>query len=169
MSTDMIANSLRYGQVVNFEYYFKSIIDNGLTPGFNIFDAPKAANALSYIYREQPGVSLKAVNSLYQSDMLTIYGEAYVLFGPLAGLVWIFSLTFLFQEIYRRIAGRDPFRSAALKAALLVIFYTYFLESLGMDWLSVFVVRNIIPFFILLYVVSKYAQRSPDRIPGELL
>jgi len=169
MSTDMIANSLRYGQVVNFEYYFKSIIDNGLTPGFNIFDAPKAANAISYVYREKPGLSLKAVTSLYQSDMLTLYGEAYILFGPLAGLAWIFALSFLFQAVYRRLDGGDPFRSAALRAAILVIFYTYFLESLGMDWLVVFIVRGIVPYFILLYVVSKYAQRRPDRIPGELL
>lgn len=168
MSAEIGANSNRYGNVLNFEYYFKSIVDNGLTPGFSIFDAPKAGNALVYTYLEKSGVSLKAVSTVYQSDMLTAYGETYVLFGPLGGLVTMFLAAFLFQWLYRAIRTDDPFRLSLLRAVVLYVFYTYFLCSFGIDWFVVDLVRGVVPFMLLLYLFLRYVRYVPGRSSGEL-
>ena len=56
MATDMIVNRESYEKLINFNYYIQSIIDNGLTPGVNIFDrpkVPKASNALKHCYNPE--------------------------------------------------------------------------------------------------------------------
>lgn len=166
MSAEMMASSSRYRRVINFEHYFKSIVDSGLTPGFNVFNAPKAANAVSLIYRNQPEISFETLNARYQADTFTVYGEAYALFGFLAGLAGIFVASFLFQKIYRLLHDRDPFKLAALRAVFLYIFYFFFLESLGLDWFMVDLIRGVVPFFVLLYLFSIAARSVPGNTPG---
>ncbi len=166
MGAEVISGTIPYRSVVNFAHYFKSIVDSGLTPGFNVFDAPKAANVLSFIYNGMPEISLQAVSVNYQSDIMTVYGEAYALFGPIAGLAGIFVISFLFQKVYRALSFREPFRQAALKATVLVIFYTYFLGSFGIDWFVVDVVRAAVPFFMLLSLYSMCARNVPGRASG---
>jgi hypothetical protein len=166
MSVEMIANSYRYRSVVNFGYYFKSIVDSGLTPGFNVFDAPKAANAVSLIYRNQPELSFQALNARYQADMFTVYGEAYALLGFIGGLAGIFVVSFFFQMIYRLLPDRDHFKLAALRAALLYLFYYSFLESCGIDWFVVDILRGIVPFFVLLYLFAIPVQKVSSHALG---
>lgn len=166
MSAEIMANTRRYRRVINFEYYFKSIVDSGLTPGFNVFDAPKAANAVSLIYRNQPELSFRALNANYQADMLTVYGEAYALLGFIGGLAGIFVVSFFFQMVYRLLSDRDRFRQSALRAALLYLFYYSFLESCGIDWFVVDIVRGVIPFFVLLSLFSWAARTAPAHVPG---
>jgi len=166
MSSEVIANRLPYSAVINFEHYFKSVVDSGLTPGFSVFEAPKAANLLSFINNGMPAVSLKAVHENYESDMFTVYAEPYVLFGPVWGLIAIFAAAFLFQRAYRSLAGRDLFKLAVFRATLLVLFYTYFLDSFGIDWFLVDMIRFAVPFTILLFLFAKYAQYIPNHRSG---
>ena len=166
MGAEVISGSIPYRSVINFTHYFKSIVDSGLTPGFNVFDAPKAANVLSFIYSGQPAVSLQAISVNYQSDILTVYGEAYALLGPIAGLAGIFVVSFLFQKVYRALAGTGPFKQAALRATVLVVFYTYFLGSFGVDWFVVDAVRFAVPFYLLLCLYSMCARNVPGRASG---
>jgi hypothetical protein len=168
MSTELIFSSRHYRSVINFSHYAKSVIDNGLTPGFNVFDAPKAANILSFIYDGTPGVSLKtvALKSYYHSDMFTVYGEAYVLFGAAAGLLAIFTGAYLFQKLYRLSSGPDPFRQAVLKSVILVVFHTYFLGSFGVDWFVVDMIRSAVPFMLMLYLFSVYVRRRSVPLSG---
>jgi len=166
MATEVVSGSIKYSSVINFQHYFKSVVDSGLTPGFNVFDAPKAANLLSFIYNGMPDFSLYAVSVNYQSDIMTVYGEAYALLGPIAGLAGIFTVSFLFQKVYRALGGRDPFKQAALRATVLVVFYTYFLGSFGIDWFVVDVIRFAVPFFILLCLYAMCARNVPGRASG---
>jgi hypothetical protein len=136
------------------------VIDSGLTPGFNLFDAPKAANVLSLVYNGMPEISLRAIQSNYQSDMLTLYGEAYSLFGYAAGLAAIAVVVFFFSRLYFGIASRDRFSSAALRATILVVFHTYVLGSFGVDWILVDAIRSVIPFLALLYLFQNHARRT---------
>ena len=46
-AAEVITNHDQYSAVVNFEYYLKSIVDNLLTPGFDIFEIPRASNAFA--------------------------------------------------------------------------------------------------------------------------
>ena len=163
MGAEVVSSSIQYSSVINFQHYFKSVIDSGLTPGFNVFDTPKAANLLSFIYNGVSESSLQAVSVNYQSDIMTVYGEAYALFGPIAGLVGIFLISFLFQKVYRSLAYREPFKQAALRATVLVVFYTYFLGSFGIDWFVVDVVRFAVPFYLLLCLYSMCARNVPGR------
>lgn len=161
MTSEIIASGSAYRSVVNFTHYFRSIVDNGLTPGFNLFDAPKAANSLSLIYYGIPSMSLKTVALHYQSDMLTVYAEARLLFGPIAGLVAIAVAAFFFRVLYAMPAQDDPVRSAGLRSIVLMLFYTYFLGSFGLDWFIVDLIRGVIPFCALLYFFSLYVQTVP--------
>jgi len=161
MAAEGMANSFNYGKFFNFPHYFKSVVDNALSPGFTVFDAPKAANLPVFFYRFVPEPTLRSVAAMYQSDMVTVYGEARIIFGAAAGLAWIFFTAFLFQKLYRFLDSRDPFRLGALRAALLYIFLVYFLGSYGLDWFAVDMLRGAVPFLLLLYAFSYSA--SPGR------
>lgn len=159
MSAEVIASRIQYGGVINISHYFKSVVDSGLTPGFNLFDAPKAANALSAIYTAMPGISLQIVRENYNSDMMTVYGEAYSLLGPLAGLAGILIAAFLFQKAYRSCVFEDTFKTAVSRTVILVIFHTYFLGSFGIDWFIVDFIRSALPFIALFYLFSRYVRK----------
>ena len=51
-SAEIIAHSDRYKEEFNLATYAKSIIDNLLTPGFDVYDQPKISNALQFIYAD---------------------------------------------------------------------------------------------------------------------
>jgi len=164
MSAEIMASRLQYGGVVNVAHYFKSVIDSGLTPGFNLFDAPKAANAVSAIYTAMPGISLQIVRDNYNSDMMTLYGEACALLGPLAGWAGILIAAFLFQKIYRSCVFADTFKTVVSRTVILVIFHTYFLGSFGIDWFIVDFIRSAAPFIALFYLFSRYVRRTLVRV-----
>jgi hypothetical protein len=96
-SVDLIKNADEYRSVVNFSAGFKSIID-GLTPGFDIFDAPKMANALQSVYRNNPTALSRINEGAYQSDQFGIYGEMYVLFYGWPSLPFFSYLLLCFLE-----------------------------------------------------------------------
>jgi len=155
MTADLVANAPRYAGVINGAYYAKSVTDNGLTPGFNVFDSPKAANSLSIIYNGYANNSLATVSRNYQSDMLTVYGEAFVLFGPVFGLLALGAVSFLFSAAYRFLSRGGDFAFAALRAMLLYIYYYYFLNSFGADWFFVDLLRGSVPFVLLLWAYTR--------------
>ena len=49
-SAEIIAHREQYATVFNLSSYAKSIIDNLLTPGFDVYDQPKISNALRFVY-----------------------------------------------------------------------------------------------------------------------
>lgn len=134
-SVDLIKSDTLYSRIINLKYYAKSIIDNGLTPGFDVFDTPKAANALRHIYTNKPGFPVLAdVADAYHADMFTIYGEFYILFWEYWSLFFLFLFAFITKAIYSLGNFDDPFFSHVYKAGILVLFY-HELNSFGLDWL----------------------------------
>ncbi len=147
-SAEIIAHADRYASVLNAESYGKSIIDNVLSPGFDLFDQPKISNALQFKYRDE-GKPLKTASiDSYQSDQIGLYGEYYALFG--FGALPLFFLTaFVFKKIYVSVKDGPPFRQAMKRILILVIFGSA-INSYGLDWLCL----DIISMSASLYLFS---------------
>ncbi|HEY6922132.1 MAG TPA: hypothetical protein VI653_01595 [Steroidobacteraceae bacterium] len=149
-SAEIIVHRDEYKSVINVPAYGKSIIDNILTPGFDVFDQPKIANSLLFAYRnwgwpskaelEKPGV--------YESDQLGIYGEFYALFGY-SSLPLLFLLAYALKHLYMRADSVDPFLFVMKRVIVLSIFQRS-LDSFGMDW----TIGEVLPLVILTFLYA---------------
>ncbi len=133
-ATILIRNPERFGISINFIYYFKSIVDNALTPGFNVFDTPRVSHSLSDISRGESVPTQKDITAAYQSNMLTVYGEYYVLFHGYPALITLFLFSYIFKKIYLSIRNKDAFLFYLYRALVLFVFYLW-LNSFGLDWM----------------------------------
>ncbi|NRS90152.1 hypothetical protein HNQ02_003089 [Flavobacterium sp. 7E] len=136
---ETISNTDKYAGIFNPWYYFKSIVDNILTPGFTVFDTPRVSNATTFVYNERGTPSLLKVNEGYQSDEFTLYGEFYALFGKWFSLIPIFFLGFFFKRIYLNLSQNDIYLFYLKRAIILFVFYST-LNSFGLDWILLDVV-----------------------------
>lgn len=132
-SAEAIAHAHEYAEVVNVTAYAKSVVDNFLTPGFDVFDQPRIANSLKFAYENLGPVSRSASALAYQSDQLGIYGELFLLFGY-ASLPLFLIVAYLFKRHYMSIADPNPFRRTMRRVVVLTIFAS-FINSFGIDWL----------------------------------
>lgn len=148
-AADIISNHEIYSQFINFNYYLKSIIDNCFTPGFDIFDTPKAANSLRYLYLNLPDPTIQDVIDTYTSDMFTVYGEYYNLFGGYFSLIPLFFISYFFKFMYLHINSNNLYKFYLYRAFLLLIFYNW-LTSFGFDWM----IKEIISFSIPIIIWS---------------
>ncbi|MFX1480616.1 MAG: hypothetical protein ACFFCI_21205 [Promethearchaeota archaeon] len=142
-SAVVIRNHEEYGKIINFQYYFKSVIDNALTPGYDIFGTPRVAHSMSYISRGESVPTYEDVAGAYQSDMATVYGEYYVLFHGYPALIILFSICFIFKKIYLWIRCKDSFSFYLRRALVLYVFYLW-VNSFGLDWMVLDLIRIII-------------------------
>jgi hypothetical protein len=156
-ATEIIAHKVQYSDIFSLKYYFASIIDNVLTPGFNIFDTPKVSNALIYKYSNMPKLSLKSVSELYHSDQITIYGEYYSLFFGWASLVIFFFTGYIFQKIYDLKNRLGGCKSAIQKGIVLSVFFTL-INSFGLDWL----LFNIMGFYFCYFLFEKLIFKNEN-------
>ena len=133
-SAEIIAHRDKYASVLNPTTYAESIIDNILTPGFDVFDQPKISNSLLFLYRDWglPSKEQVANAEVYQSDQLGIYGEFYGLFGY-ACLPLLFLLTYGLKVLYMRVESPDPF-IFAMKRIIVLSLYARTIDSFGIDW-----------------------------------
>lgn len=131
---EVMANQDKYQEVFSFSFYAKSLVDNVLTPGFDVFDTPKTSNAISFVYYKQGTPKKSKVSDIYQSDEFTIYGEAYALFGKWFAIIPIFFMGFAFKRLYVKINDINIFSYYVKRSFVLYVFLT-FLNSFGLDWL----------------------------------
>jgi hypothetical protein len=145
-SAEIIANKDRYGSAFNLATYAKSIIDNLLTPGFDVYDQPKISNALQFIYDDLGTPSKEQLTEDYQSDQFGVYGEFYALFGW-ASLPLFFLVAFFLKLIYVRLRSESPF-ALAMKRVLVLSVFVKILDSYGIDWTII----ETVPFAVALYL-----------------
>lgn len=150
MSVDLIKNAGDYRRVVNVPYYLKSLVDNN-TPGFDVFNVPKVANALNYVSNNLP---LKRIDDFYQSDQLNVYGEYYDLFGGWLSLPAVFAAAFLLQAIYSRVRGRSALATSIWRYFVISLFFEWLL-SFGMDWLFLDATRGFVVWYMLLAIIDR--------------
>jgi len=137
--SETISNSDKYSEIFNPWYYFQSIVDNILTPGFTVFDKPKVSNATNFIYNQIGKPSLSKVSEAYQSDQFTLYGEFYALFGQWFSLIPIFFVAYFFKSFYFSIDKNEIFFFFLKRAITLFVYYST-LNSFGLDWILLDVV-----------------------------
>ena len=136
-SAEIIAHSEKYAEIFNAKYYSKSIVDNLLTPGFDVYDTPKVSTALIFKYLQyNDGIpSKKSVNNdgRYHSDQIGIYGEFYALFGWYS-LPILIIFTYSIGCVYFTRNVRLSDFEVVLKRALILYFFSRFFNSFGIDW-----------------------------------
>lgn len=151
-SSDIIARREIFSVILNFGYYIKSVIDNVLTPGFDIFDTPLTSYSLSYIRNGLPIPSKYQVAEAYQSDQLGLYGEYYGLFYGFPALGVLCLVAFMWQMVYVACKTRNALLTCMRRALVLYLFYN-FLNSFGMDW---FIINNLVPVAITSFLFSRF-------------
>ncbi|MCX5783463.1 MAG: hypothetical protein NTW04_03365 [Elusimicrobia bacterium] len=146
-TADIISNKKLYSCVINPSYYAKSVVDNVLTPGGMVFNAPRVSHALQYLYYGKPIPGIMGVNKDYRSDVLTIYGEYYVLMGPVLAVFFIFAVSWVLCRLYFAASFSEPAVEALYRVIVLMLFYSW-INSFGSDW----VLLDFISQFIFLAV-----------------
>jgi hypothetical protein len=148
-SAEIIAHADVYKDVFNLSTYAKSIIDNLLTPGFDIYDQPKTGNALIFVYADL-GVPSKEMFETnpdnYHSDQFGIYGELYAVFGY-ASLPLFFLLAFGLKRLYVRLGTNNPF-ALAMKRLIVLSIFVKIVNSYGMDWTII----EAVPLVVAIYM-----------------
>jgi hypothetical protein len=156
-SAEAIANREKYATVITLPAYARSLIDNIVTPGFDLFDQPKIANSLMFVYRDWGAPSKRSVDTLggYQSDQVGIYGELYVLFGY-GSLPMFFVVAWVLKRLYVAMRTRNPYL-LAMKRVIVLSFFVRTIDSFGFDW----TVGEILPIIVATYLYSVvFASRS---------
>jgi hypothetical protein len=150
--------------VLNLPAYFKSIVDNDLTPGFDVYDQPKTATALQFVYRGWGVPSKEDVAEVYQSDQLGIYGEFYALFGY-GSCLMLFLTAYLLKLLFVHLRSVSPFVLAMKRVVVLFVFVDL-LHSYGIDW----VIQETIPLAAAIFIYGFFfaARRvpAPERPAG---
>lgn len=158
-STEIIANRQNYSVILNREYYIKSLIDNVLTPGFDVFGTPRVSYAVSYVMTGRYIPSKYQIGESYQSNQLGIYGECYGLFYGFPALAVLCFLAFMFQKAYVAFKTTNDLLSCIYKAVIFKLFYV-FLNSFGMDWFVMDIISAVLTTFLFArYYVSGGKKR----------
>ena len=136
-SAEIIANSDHYSGVFTAGNYFKSIVDNLLSPGFDVFDQPKLSNSLKYAYSNVLGnpAKSKEIGGVYHTDFFGIYGEMYGLFHY-ASLPVVYIIAYMLKSAFRCKGKVNP-RLIALKRILILWIFFQLMNSYGFDWLLI--------------------------------
>jgi hypothetical protein len=159
-SAEIIANRDRYKEVFNFSSYARSIVDNLLTPGFDVYDQPKISNALQFVYEDLGAPSKEQVTESYQSDQFGIYGELYALFGY-ASLPLFFLVAILLKRAYVRLDNENPFSLSMMRVVVLSVFVKI-VDSYGMDWTIIETVPFVVAIYLYKFVFR--ARKIPERV-----
>lgn len=136
----MMTGRPRYSKVIGVPYLLESIIDNALTPGFDVFDRAKIGLVLGNLDDGAADVPRRSelAPDMYASDMMTVYGEAYLFFGY-GGLLLLFVQAYAAKRVYLWFRSRSAFELYSYRAIVLWCFYRW-LSSYGMDWLTLEVI-----------------------------
>lgn len=167
-SAEIIAHREQYATVFNLSSYAKSIIDNLLTPGFDVYDQPKISNALRFVYDGlgTPSKELVADDDNYHSDQFGIYGEFYGVFGY-ACLPLLFVAAFAFKRVYAKLRYKNPF-NLALKRAVVLFVFAWSIDSYGVDWN----ILQALPLVVAMFIYAPFFANTPlsaRRTDGERL
>jgi hypothetical protein len=136
-ATVMVAGAEHYAPVISVEYYFKSLVDNLLSPGFDVYDAPRTSQTIRFLPRGDVPSHARAAEE-YNSSQLTAYGELFVLFRGF----WPFAIAalgfmgYIFARLFARIRTEDEYHCYLYRGVVLLAFHNW-LNSFGLDWMAV--------------------------------
>lgn len=156
-SAEIIANSNQYVHLFSFETYFKSIVDNVLTVGFDVFDQPRISSSLKYVYGNLGVMSKKQEMLSGHSDQFGIYGEMYALFGVISLPILLF-LAYGLKSIYRRTWTNVPMMLGLIRVSILKMFLLL-MNSFGLDWILSDLITTFAS-YIIIYRIAFFINGS---------
>jgi hypothetical protein len=158
-TVDMIKNADEYRSVINIPSGLASTVD-GITPGFDLFNAPKLANALSGVYGYDSARFLRNHDRGYQSDQFNVYGEYYVLFQGWIALPIIGLVAFLFKRVYLNLPSRTFFEQKVWQTFVLATYATW-LCSFGFDWIIIYTTMGGFSLLLIMFAMkTKFLWRT---------
>jgi hypothetical protein len=135
-----------YEPYVNLLYYSKSIIDN-ITPGFDVFGVPYSAGAIFSAYFGESDVA--------NSEFITVFGEAYIIFGFFS---FFFYITMLMFVKYSILKFKSPYTVNTALFNLFILFNFYmWLRGPGLDLLVVYILYKVL-FVISVMTIVRYSK-----------
>ena len=153
---EMNANRAYFSSFINLKEEFKATVDNALSPGFDLFDAPKIGTRIanSYSYGLNTVLSKKLnTKEDHKSDALTMFGESYVIFGIPLCFLFVAVIGTLFKK-YWLYAHDSIFEKAVIKKAMCLFFFYSILYSYGFDWFILDVLRYYIAYCLFVSQTS---------------
>ena len=155
-TVEMYVQREKFRSFINIGTEIQSIVDNALSPGFDVFDAPKISNLISNYYEYGKVVFSKTENSKlsYHSDELTLFGESIVLFGIPLYLVFLLIVGLLFKRVWQRAYKKNNEERFFIRAMCLYLFEVL-LSSFGIDWFVLDMVSFILTYFIFKWYVYR--------------
>lgn len=164
-AAELIAHREQYASVFTLSTYYKSIVDNLLTPGFDVYDQPKIGNALEFVYEGLGDPSKIVAEEFYQSDQLEIYGEFYAMYGYLS-LPLFFIVAWLLKRVYVRLKAGDPY-ALTMKRVVVLFIWVEVINSFGLDWLAAEVFPLVFAIFMWrFFFASKLAPQGARSRPN---
>ena len=146
-----------------------SIIDNALTPGFDVFDVPRVSNVIDNSYNFSDNILLKkSKNSAesYHSDELTFYGESVILCGLSFAFIFIAVIGIVLKKYYAKSEFYLDERRFIFKV-IVVYLFEVLLSSFGIDWLVLEIVNMAITYIIFeRYVLRGVRYKCTNPIVG---
>lgn len=163
-STVYIKKRHFYSAVINFPNEAKSVVDNALSPGFDLFDAAKVSNLITTYSSEKRIVKKSQLtDDNYESCEFTIFGELAVLFGMPSCLFFLFISTLMFRSFWVKAKKSRTIYGYFNKAFCLYIF-DMFLSSYGLDWIALHLVCLIISIHIFYWFVFTKSRKMKASI-----
>lgn len=159
-SAEIIAHKKNYESIFTFSNYYKSIVDNVLTPGFDIYDTPKVSLSLLYKYKPhvQDNIITKSYithRGIYNSDQISLYAEAQALFGWYSLLFFYLFACFL-SWIYFKKGNNSNELSSMLIRGLTLLFFVRLFNSFGFDW----TLAELLPYLLISSIFLFFANRA---------
>lgn len=158
-TAEIMAHKKNYESIFTFSNYYKSIIDNVLTPGFDIYDIPKTSLSLMYKYKPlvQDNMITKSYithRGIYNSDQITLYAEAHALFGWYS-LLFFYLFAFFLSWIYFKTVNNSGELSSMFIRSLTLLFFVRLFNSFGFDW----TLAELLPYFLISSIFLFFANR----------
>jgi len=161
-SAELIAHKQQYSRIFTLENYLQSIIDNVLTPGFDVFDQAKLSNSLKYADDKYAKFSkAEEIEGTYHTDQFTLYGEMYSIFGYVS-VVILYIAVILIKMAYRYNDGLSAPMIALLRVFWLTIFFKL-MNSFGLDWVLKESASMLVSFFVLSRLYPHKSHRAALR------
>jgi hypothetical protein len=156
-TSELIAHKDKYKNVFTLQNYFESIIDNILSPGFDLFDQPMLSNTLKYTEGNLGSISkIQEATDTYHTDQFGIYGEMYNLFGYFSFIV-LYFLAFYLKQLFVYKGRFNPVILGLKNFIIIYIFYRLF-NSFGFDWIFMNLITLSCSFFLLSRIFQVHSQ-----------
>jgi hypothetical protein len=158
-TAEVISNNERYHDIFNAEKYLKSMFDNILSPGFDLFDQPLISHSLKYSYGTLGEASKKNEMNHAHTDQFGLYGELHNLFGYASPLIAYF-VAYYVKLFFLRSGTINPHRSVLNRIIILFAFHQW-MNSFGIDWIILNVVVTSVTFFCVSKIfIIRFKARS---------